>query len=74
MVDIAAVVGTPDERLGEEIAAVVILKKGMSVSPEDLITWCKERLPAFAYPRFVEIRESLPIGPTGKILKKEIVL
>lgn len=73
-IDMAAVLGIPDERLGEEIAAFVILKKGASASTEELILWCKERLPAFAYPRFLQIRESLPIGPTGKILKKEIVL
>lgn len=73
-VSLAAVVGVPDERLGEEVAACVVLKAGAESTPEALKTWCRERLPAFAYPRTVEIRESLPVGATGKILKREIVV
>jgi long-chain acyl-CoA synthetase len=73
-VDMAAVLGIPDERLGEEIAAFVLLKKGVSTSEDELMAWCKERLPAFAYPRIIQIRDTLPIGPTGKILKKDLYL
>jgi long-chain acyl-CoA synthetase len=68
----AAVIGVPDERLGEEIKAVVQLKTGQSVTAEELIAFCKERVAAYKYPRSVQFVEQLPIGPTGKILKREL--
>jgi long-chain acyl-CoA synthetase len=68
----AAVIGIPDERLGEEIKAVVQLKTGQSVTAEELIAFCKERVAAYKYPRSVQFVGQLPIGPTGKILKREL--
>jgi long-chain acyl-CoA synthetase len=68
----AAVIGVPDERLGEEVKAVVALKPGTTASAEDLIAHCKERIAAFKYPRSVDIVAALPKGPTGKILKREL--
>jgi len=68
----AAVVGIPHESHGEEVKAVVALAKGQSVSSEELIAWCKERLAAYKYPRIVQVVDALPKGPTGKILKREL--
>jgi len=68
----AAVIGRPDERLGEEVVAVVSLKPGADVTPEQLIAYSRERLAAYKYPRDVRIVDALPMGPTGKILKKEL--
>ncbi|MGH7777542.1 MAG: long-chain-fatty-acid--CoA ligase [Candidatus Dormibacterales bacterium] len=68
----AAVIGVPDERLGEEVRAVVALKPGHDASAGELIAFCKERMAAFKHPRSVEFRETLPKGPTGKVLKKEL--
>ncbi len=68
----AAVIGKSDEKLGEEVVAVVTLKEGASCSPEDVIAYCKEQLAAYKYPREVRIVDALPMGPTGKILKKEL--
>ena len=68
----AAVIGRPDDRLGEEVVAVVSLKQGADVTGEELIAFCKERLAAYKYPREVRITADLPKGPTGKILKKEL--
>ena len=45
---------------------------GESVSEQEVIDFCKERLAAYKYPRIVEIVEALPKGPTGKILKREL--
>ncbi len=68
----AAVLGVPHERLGEEVKAVVVVAPDAGLSAQDLIAWCKERLAAYKYPRIVEFAESLPKGPTGKILKREL--
>jgi long-chain acyl-CoA synthetase len=68
----AAVIGKPDEKLGEEVVAVVTLKEGASTTSEEVIAYCKERLAAYKYPREVRIVDALPMGPTGKILKKEL--
>ncbi len=68
----AAVIGKPDEKLGEEVLAFVSLKSGASAEPEELIAFAKERLAAYKYPREVRIVDELPKGATGKILKKEL--
>ena len=68
----AAVIGVPHESLGEEVKAVIACKQGQSTSAEEIITYCKDKLAAFKYPREVEIIEALPKGPTGKILKREL--
>jgi long-chain acyl-CoA synthetase len=71
-VSLVAVIGVPDERLGEEIKAFVVLKAGATATADDLIGWSKEQLAAYKYPRTVEIRDALPIGPTGKVLTREL--
>ncbi|MCP2315113.1 long-chain acyl-CoA synthetase [Nocardia amikacinitolerans] len=68
----AAVVGVPDERLGEEVHAVVALKIGGKAEPQEIIDFCKQRLAAYKYPRAVRIVDELPKGPSGKILKREL--
>ncbi|GAA2056978.1 long-chain fatty acid--CoA ligase [Catenulispora yoronensis] len=68
----AAVIGRADERLGEEVVAYVSLKAGAQADEDDVITYCRERLAAYKYPREVRFLSTLPIGPTGKILKKEL--
>jgi long-chain acyl-CoA synthetase len=66
----AAVVGVPHERHGEEIKAVIALKPGHHATAEDIIEHCKQSLAAYKYPRLVELRDALPKGATGKILKR----
>ncbi len=69
-----AVVAVPHPRHGEEICAVVIRSPaGADLQPETLIEWSKERLGRHKYPRRVEFAESLPLGPSGKVLKRELV-
>src|SRR5262249_47860167 len=63
----AAVLGVSHPELGEEIAAFVALRRGVDVTPEVLIAWCRERLAAFKYPREITILEALPRAPTGKV-------
>jgi len=70
-VSLVAVIGVPHPSLGEEIKAVVVLKDlDEAVTEEALITWTKERLAAFKYPRNVEFVERLPMTSTGKVLKR----
>ncbi|HEX6022004.1 MAG TPA: long-chain fatty acid--CoA ligase [Solirubrobacter sp.] len=66
----AAVIGIPDERLGEEVGAAVALKA--EATPEKLRDFVKERVAAYKYPRVVWIVDALPKGATGKVLKREI--
>ena len=68
----AAVLGVPDEKYGEEVRAVISLMEDCEVTSEEIISYCKERLAAYKYPRGVEIIAELPKGPTGKILKREL--
>jgi long-chain acyl-CoA synthetase len=68
----AAVVGVPDESLGEEVGAAVVLRDGAEASAEDLSAHVKSQLAAYKYPRVVWFLDELPKGPTGKILKREI--
>jgi long-chain acyl-CoA synthetase len=71
-VSLCAVIGVPDERLGEEVKAFVVLNQGVLLSETDLINWCKEQFAANKYPRYIEFRESLPVGGTGKIFKRAL--
>ena len=67
-----AVIGTPDERLGEEVVAVLALQPGATVTPEELTASGKERLAPYKYPREFRFVDVLPKGPSGKILKTEL--
>jgi long-chain acyl-CoA synthetase len=69
-----AVVGTADAQHGEEICAVVVRSpEGADLDAETLIAWSRERLGRHKFPRRVEFFEALPLGPSGKILKRELV-
>ena len=70
----AAVVGVTHSSLGEEIGAAVVLKAGTTATPEELRGFVKDRIAAYKYPRAVWIVEALPKGPTGKILRREVVV
>ncbi len=68
----AAVIGVPHESHGEEVKAVVAFRQGQRATQEEIIAYCKEKLAAYKYPRLFEVRDALPKGPTGKILKREL--
>jgi acyl-CoA synthetase (AMP-forming)/AMP-acid ligase II len=64
------VFGIPDERWGEAVHALVVLRSGHEALPEQLRAWCAQRLASFKVPKIIELRASLLRGPTGKILKR----
>ncbi|MGH2861131.1 MAG: AMP-binding protein [Solirubrobacteraceae bacterium] len=72
-VRLAAVVGVADERLGEEVGAAVWLEPGVELSTDELRDWARLRLAAQKSPRHIWFVDELPLGPTGKILKRLIV-
>ena len=71
-VSLVAVIGIPDERLGEEVKAFVVKKPGVEVTEDELKGWCKDQFAAYKYPRLIEFRTELPTSATGKILKREL--
>lgn len=70
----AAVIGVPDEYRGETVKAFVALRTDdkNKVSPEELISFCRQKMAAFKYPRIVEIIDEVPKSPTGKFLRREL--
>lgn len=74
-VEMAAAIGIPHEIKGEVVKAYVILKKNVSISPEleqSIKDHVRNKLEAWAYPKEIEFVTELPIGNTGKVLKKEL--
>lgn len=71
-VSLVAVIGVPDDRLGEEVKAFVVLNQGHELTEEEFIAWCRDQIAANKYPRKVEFRDALPIGNTGKIFKRAL--
>ena len=71
-VALAAVIGMPDAVKGELAQAYIVLKENHSASEEEIISFVRDKMAKYKAPRMVEFVESLPQGPTGKILKREL--
>jgi HIP---CoA ligase len=68
----SAVVGVPDERLGEVGRAFVVLRDGARTTEDDVVAFCAERLANFKRPRYVDLVDGLPRNAGGKVLKREL--
>ncbi len=66
--------GVPDPTLGEEVAAAVVLKAGAEANEAQLIDFVRGQVAAYKYPRRLWFTKELPKGPSGKILKRNVVV
>lgn len=67
-----AVVGVPDERLGEVGKAYVVPRPGMTVEEKALIAWCRDNMANYKVPRYVKQMAALPVNAGGKVMKFEL--
>jgi long-chain acyl-CoA synthetase len=68
----AAVIGVPDDTWGETVKAVVVRAPGSDIGPDEIISFCRDRLAHYKCPTSVDYADALPRNPSGKILKREL--
>jgi long-chain acyl-CoA synthetase len=71
-VQLAAVVGRPDDVHGEEIVAFVSVHEDSEITPEELIAWARDRIGGYKYPRELQIVDAIPLTSVGKIDRKAV--
>lgn len=72
-VAMAAVFGLAHDTHGQEVHAAVVALDGRELDSDELIAFCKERIAAYKYPRVVHLVDALPLGGSGKVLKRHLV-
>lgn len=70
---LAAVFGVADDVKGQEVHAAVVAHEGVDLDPDEVVAFAKERIAAYKYPRVVHVLDELPLGGSGKVLKRDLV-
>jgi len=68
----AVSIGIPDPLMGEEIKVYVVLKAGMPTAPEEILNYCRDQLAKHKWPKYIDVVQTIPRNPMGKILRKEL--
>jgi acyl-CoA synthetase (AMP-forming)/AMP-acid ligase II len=68
----AAVIGVPDDRLGEVGMAFVVTRSGDAAAGAEILAWCRDQMANYKVPRAIEIVDELPVNATGKVEKNEL--
>jgi len=68
----AAVIGIPDDRLGEVGMAFVVCRPGAATTPADIIGWSRDQMANYKVPRVVRLVDAIPLNATGKVMKEEL--
>ncbi|MCP4672757.1 MAG: long-chain fatty acid--CoA ligase, partial [Desulfobacula sp.] len=69
-VELAAVIGVPDEKSGEKVKAFIKLKQGATSTPEEMTAFCKKNMAGYKRPRSIEFRDEIPVSNIGKVLRR----
>ena len=65
-------IGVPDEKWGEAVKGIVVLKPGADATAEDIIAFCRTRIAGYKTPKSIDFIQALPRNPSGKILRREL--
>ncbi|MHC1724666.1 MAG: long-chain fatty acid--CoA ligase [Syntrophobacteraceae bacterium] len=68
----AAAIGVPDQKRGEVVKAFIVPRKGETLTPEEVIDWCRQKLAPYKIPKQIEFRTSLPKTIVGKVLRRQL--
>ena len=71
-VELACALGVPDEYRGETVKAYIVVKAGETLTEDEILAFCRERLTKYKVPKIIEFRDSLPTSIIGKVLRKEL--
>lgn len=69
----SAVIGVPDDRMGEVGCAYLVLNPGVAADEESIIKWCRERMSNYKVPRFIRLIDTMPVNASNKVIKQDLV-